>query len=200
MSRFEIVFDGRLVEGAQLERVKANLGKLFQADESRLELLFSGRRLVLKNNLDEQTAEKYRATLERAGAVAKVVMMKPPVPQPEQAAQPLETVPAAEAQEMEEVELARPPDEPTWLRKMPVRPGRLQIKPRDAYMAAFSDVDAPDYSVAEAGSNMQDPKPESVVPQLDLSKLSVAPVGSDMGQVPRTNTRVAPDTSHLKLD
>ncbi|WP_122563256.1 hypothetical protein, partial [Pseudomonas viridiflava] len=180
--------------------VKANLGKLFQADESRLELLFSGRRLVLKNNLDEQTAEKYRATLERAGAVARVVMMKPPVPQPEQAAQPLETVPAAEAQEMEEVELARPPDEPTWLRKTPVRPGRLQIKPRDAYMAAFSDVDAPDYSVAEAGSDMQDPKPAPVVPQLDLSRLSVAPVGSDMGQVPRVATRVAPDTSHLKLD
>ncbi|QXG39837.1 hypothetical protein [Pseudomonas viridiflava] len=200
MSRYEIVFDGRLVEGAQPERVKANLGKLFQADESRLELLFSGRRLVLKNNLDEQTAEKYRATLERAGAVARVVMMKPPVPQPEQAAQPLETVPAAEAQEMEEVELARPPDEPTWLRKMPVRPGRLQIKPRDAYMAAFSDVDAPDYSVAEAGSDMQDPKPEPVVPKLDLSRLSVAPVGSDMGQVPRASTRPAPDTSHLKLD
>ncbi|WP_122845569.1 hypothetical protein [Pseudomonas viridiflava] len=174
MSGYEIVFDGRLVEGAQLERVKANLGKLFQADESRLELLFSGRRLVLKNNLDEQTAEKYRATLERAGAVARVVMMKPAVPQPEQAAQPLVTVPAAEAQEMEEVELARPPDEPTWLRKTPVRPGRLQIKPRDAYMAAFSDVDAPDYSVAEAGS--------------------------DMGQVPRANTRPVPDTSHLKLD
>ncbi|QXG36694.1 hypothetical protein [Pseudomonas viridiflava] len=200
MSRYEIVFDGRLVEGAQPERVKANLGKLFQADESRLELLFSGRRLVLKNNLDEQTAEKYRATLERAGAVARVVMMKPPVPQPEQAAQPLETVPAAEAQEMEEVELARPPDEPTWLRKMPVRPGRLQIKPRDAYMSAFSDVDAPDYSVAEAGSDMQDPKPEPVVPKLDLSRLSVAPVGSDMGQVPRASTRPAPDTSHLKLD
>ena len=200
MSRYEIVFDGRLVEGAQPERVKANLGKLFQADESRLELLFSGRRLVLKNNLDEQTAEKYRATLERAGAIARVVMMKPPVPQPEQAAQPLVTVPAAEAQEMEEVELARPPDEPTWLRKTPARPGRLQIKPRDAYMAAFSDVDAPDYSVAEAGSDMQDPKPEPVVPQLDLSRLSVAPVGSDMGQVPRVATRVAPDTSHLKLD
>jgi len=200
MSRFEIVFDGHLVEGAQPERVKANLGKLFQADEARLELLFSGRRLVLKNNLDEQTAEKYRATLERAGAVASVVIMKVPVPQPVQAAQPLETLPAAEAQEMEEVELARPPDEPTWLRKTPVRPGRLQIKPRDAYMAAFSDVDAPDYSVAEAGSDMQDPKPESVVPQLDLSKLSVAPVGSDMGQVPRVATRVAPDTSHLKLD
>lgn len=200
MSGYEIVFDGRLVEGAQLERVKANLGKLFQADESRLELLFSGRRLVLKNNLDEQTAEKYRATLERAGAVARVVMMKPPVPQPEQAAQPLVTVPAAEAQEMEEVELARPPDEPTWLRKTPVRPGRLQIKPRDAYMAAFSDVDAPDYSVAEAGSDMQDPKPAPVIPKLDLSRLSVAPVGSDMGQVPRANTRPVPDTSHLKLD
>ncbi|CAM3321252.1 hypothetical protein BZK31_18150 [Pseudomonas floridensis] len=191
MSRYEIVFDGQLVAGAQPERVKANLGKLFQADASRLELLFSGRRLVLKNNLDAETAEKYRATLERAGARADVLLMK------SSAVQAVEVPPTAD---VEEVELARPPDEPTWLRKVSAKPGRLQIKPRDAYMAAFSDVDAPDYSVAEAGSDMQDPKPAPVAPQLDLSRLSVAPVGSDMGQAARTTTRRAPDTSHLKLE
>src|SRR5476649_860679 len=49
---YEIVFSGQLVPGAQLERVQANLAKVFQADAQRLALLFSGRRLVLKNNLD----------------------------------------------------------------------------------------------------------------------------------------------------
>ncbi|MCF5707414.1 hypothetical protein GIV19_08935 [Pseudomonas syringae] len=195
MSRYEIVFDGQLVAGAQPEKVKANLGKLFQADASRLELLFSGRRLVLKNSLDADTAEKYRATLERAGAIVEVVQMNAP-----QAVDAVEAPQAAHINEVEEVELARPPDEPTWLRKISVKPGRLQIKPRDAYMAAFSDVDAPDYSVAEAGSDMQDPKPDPVPPALDLSRLSVAPVGSDMGQAPRGTDKTAPDTSHLKLD
>ena len=39
MARYEIAFSAQLVPGAQLELVKANLAKLFQADEQRLALL-----------------------------------------------------------------------------------------------------------------------------------------------------------------
>ncbi|ALU61878.1 hypothetical protein [Pseudomonas syringae] len=180
MNLYEIVFSAELVAGAQPEKVRANLGKLFNADAERLDLLFSGRRLVLKNNLDAATAEKYRATLERAGALVRVLEMNTPLP-------------------MEEVELAPPPDAPNWLRKTPASPGRLQIKPRDAYMAAFVDVDAPDYSVAEAGVELLPDKPKPVAPLLDLSHLSLAPVGSDMGQVEKPESQEAPDTSHLKI-
>jgi hypothetical protein len=101
--------------------------------------------------------------------------------------------------EVEEVELARPPDEPTWLRKTQVSPGRLQVKPRDLYMAAFVDVDAPDYSLAEAGSDILPPQPQPVPPLLDLSRLSVAPVGTNIGQIRSADNEKAPDTSHLKL-
>ena len=75
MARYEIAFSAQLVPGAQLELVKANVAKLFQADEQRLALLFSGRRIVIKSNLDEAGAEKYRSTLERAGAVVEVADM-----------------------------------------------------------------------------------------------------------------------------
>lgn len=187
MPLFEIVFAGELVEGAQPERVKANLGKLFQADAQRLEVLMSGRRLVLKNNLDAQTAEKYRATMERAGARVKVVAMTP-----------------VEEHPMEEVELAPPPDEPTWTRKAaaaaPVGSSAVDNPgPRDAYAAAFMDVVAPDFTLARAGSDLQDPRPEPVAPRLDLSGLTLAPAGSDMGQMSRPRTAPVPDTSHLKM-
>ena len=69
MTRYEIAFSGQLVEGAPLASVQANLARLFQADAQRIAQLFSGRRVVIKNNLDEAGAEKYRLTLERAGAV-----------------------------------------------------------------------------------------------------------------------------------
>lgn len=177
MNLYEIVFTGQLVPGAQRERVEANLAKLFQADAQRIELLFSGRRLVLKNNLDEAAAEKYRSTLERAGALVEKVDMQV---------------------DMEEVELAPPPDAPGFNR--PVQPGhRSQVAPRDAYMAAFSAVDAPDFSIAEVGSDMQDAKAETPAPRLDLSQISLAPVGSDMGQLEKPKPGPAPDTSHLKL-
>ncbi len=54
MNLYEIVFSAELVAGAQPEKVRANLGKLFNADAERLDLLFSGRRLVLKTISTQQ--------------------------------------------------------------------------------------------------------------------------------------------------
>lgn len=167
MKLYEIVFSGQLVSGAQPDLVQSNLGKLFQADAQRLALLFSGRRLVLKNNLDAAAAEKYRSTLERAGAMAEVVEMQAPV-------EPTVSTSSSES-------------------------GRLQVVPRDVYMAAFVDVDAPALELFEVGSDLQDHKPVPVAPALDLSLFSVAPVGSDMGQAAEPSTVRVPDTSHLRL-
>ncbi|WP_259756804.1 hypothetical protein [Pseudomonas sp. GCEP-101] len=175
MSRYEIAFSGRTVPGAQLDTVKANLARLFQADAQRIELLFSGRRMVIKNNLDAEAAEKYRSVIERAGAVVDVVDMDAPI---------------------EEIELAPPPPaEPA----PPAAPGRLNVAPRDGYMAAFAEVDAPDFGLAPVGADLQDEKPKAQAPRVDLSQFSVAPVGSDMGQAKPEPAKPAPDTSHLKL-
>lgn len=199
MKLYEIVFSGQLVPGAQAERVQANLAKLFQADAQRVALLFSGRRLVLKNNLDEAGAEKYRSTLERAGAFVEVIAM------PVEAA--VEVAPAAEV-EVEEVELAPPPDEPTWMRKQssprakaPTHSASKQhIEPRDVYMAAFVDVEAPDFSIADLGTDVQDPKARPAAPRLDLSGLSLAPAGSEIETLKRPVAGPAPDTSHLSVE
>ena len=188
MARYEIAFSAQLVPGAQLELVKANLAKLFQADEQRLALLFSGRRIVIKSNLDAAGAEKYRSTLERAGAVAEVACLD---------------------DEIEDIELTAPP-------AMAVTPvvspaaasvqagsgqpaGRLKVAPRDEYMAAFSEVDAPDFGIAPLGDDVQDGKPQVQAPALDLSQFSLAPPGSDMGEVKKAPAGPPPDISHLKL-
>lgn len=179
MARYEIAFSGQLVPGAQLELVKANLAKLFQADEQRLALLFSGRRVVIKSNLDAAGAEKYRSTLERAGALIEVVDLD---------------------QEIEEIELAPPPAGPvaaTGAGEPAV--GRLQVVPRDEYMAAFAEVDAPDFGIAPLGADVQDDKPSPAAPALDLSQFSLAPVGSDMGEAKKAPAGPPPDISHLKL-
>jgi len=181
MSRYEIAFSGQLVPGAQPELVKANLARLFQADAQRIAQLFSGRRIVIKNNLDAAGAEKYRATLERAGARVEVVDMDVLI---------------------EEVELAPPPPAeppPAVVTAPAARAGRLQIAPRDEYMAAFSDVDAPDFGIAPVGSDLQDARPDAAAPAVDLSQFTLAPVGSDMGQAKSSTPAAAPDTSHLKL-
>ncbi|CAD5198340.1 hypothetical protein [Pseudomonas sp. FEN] len=166
MTLYEIVFSGESLPGAPVDQVKSNLARLFQADAQRIELLFSGRRLVLKSNLDAAAAEKYRVTIERAGALVAVVEMA-----------------------VEEIEMAA----------LPPMPGHAQVVPRDAYMAAFSAVDAPDFGIAEVGSDLQDPKPEPVAVAVDLSAFSVAPVGADMGQLPGAPAIAMPDISHLSF-
>lgn len=183
MARYEIAFSAQLVPGAQLELVKANLAKLFQADEQRLALLFSGRRIVIKGNLDAAGAEKYRSTLERAGALVEVACVE---------------------EEIEEIELAAPPTSapvaaavPAAIQAAPT--GRLQVAPRDEYMAAFAEVDAPDFGIAPLGDDLQDDKPDPQAPSLDLSQFSLAPAGSDMGELKKAPAGPPPDISHLKL-
>jgi len=183
MPRYEIAFAGQLVSGAQLDAVKANLAKLFQADAARIALLFSGRRMVIKNNLDEAGAEKYRSILLRAGALVEVRDM---------------------AEDIEEIELAPPPageaPEPLPVFTPPVPAGqRLKVLPRDEYMAAFAEVDAPDFGIAPLGDDLQDEKPATQVPPLDLSQFSLAPTGSDMGEIKAPPAAAPPDISHLKL-
>lgn len=187
MSLYEIAFAGQVVPGAALEQVKENLARLFQADAQRIALLFSGRRIVIKSNLDAAGAEKYRATMERAGALAIV-----------------------QALDVEEVEMAPPPAPVTAPAPAPaavaaapvaaVRSGAsVRVIPRDEYMAAFSDVEAPDFGIAPVGTDLQDAKPEAQAPQVDLSQFSLAPTGSDMGQAKAAPAGPPPDTSHLKL-
>ena len=167
MDFYEIVFSGDLVSDVSHEQVKANLARLFQASEEQVERLLSGRRLVLKDNLDAVSAEKYRVALERAGVMVRVEAMSPGV---------------------ETIELSAP---------APAR--RAHVEPRDLYMAAFSEVDAPDYAIAEVGVELQPPKPAVAAPRLDLSQMSMAPVGSDLGQLSETLHVLVPDVSHLKL-
>ena len=182
MSRYEISFSGELAPGAKLEQVEANLTRLFQADAQRIAVLFSGRRIVIKQDLDHASVEKYRQAMARAGAIAEVRPM--PV-------------------EVEEIELAPPPSEdpaPAPLASAAkASPQPLKVAPRDEYMAAFVDVEAPDFGIAPVGVDLPDAQPEPKAPPVDLSQFSPAPVGSDMGERRRASDAPVPDTSHLKL-
>lgn len=167
MRLYEIAFSGQCLSGTRLDVVKASVGQLFKADAQRVELLFSGRRLVLKSHLDAPAAERFRLALERAGAVADIVPME--------AIQPIDLAPP------------------------PTPQPHAEVAPRDVYMAAFVNVDAPAYGLAEPGAVLQEHAWPVAPPQLDLSQLSLAPAGADMGSAVRPAPPPAPDTSHLKL-
>lgn len=188
----EVAFAGELMPGAEVAQVKANLARLFQADPQRIAALFSGRRIVIKSNLDAESAEKYRLTLERAGARVEVC----PVGQPQAAAAAATPVAATPpAQPALAAGAAAPASPAAAAGEFPV----LRVAPRDEYMAAFRDVSAPDFGLAPVGADLQDARPAASAPALDLSQFSVAPVGSDMGQAKTAPAAPPPDTSHIRL-
>jgi len=74
---YQVIFSGKILEHADINMVKSNVARVFSLPEDRIEKLFSGQRLVLKKDVDQTTAERYKTTLQRAGALCEIEEIKP---------------------------------------------------------------------------------------------------------------------------
>jgi len=75
--RYKILFNGKVAKGRDLDEVKRNLKSLFKVGDSKIEQLFSGRVIVIKDSIDYEATMKYRMAFETAGAVCKVKEISP---------------------------------------------------------------------------------------------------------------------------
>jgi hypothetical protein len=73
MSNYKLVFDGTISDGYQVEDVKRNLAALLKANETQIELLFSKPEVIIKKNLDHESATKYQKAMQKAGTVCRVM-------------------------------------------------------------------------------------------------------------------------------
>ncbi|MCU7837567.1 MAG: hypothetical protein KZQ83_20290 [gamma proteobacterium symbiont of Taylorina sp.] len=69
MAQYNLIFQGEIVDGASLEEVKIKVAQLFNANAEKTNILFSGKAIVIKKNLDSEASKKYIAVLKKAGAV-----------------------------------------------------------------------------------------------------------------------------------
>lgn len=69
MALYNLIFQGEIIDGTSLEEVKSNISRLFKADADKTAQLFSGKPIVIKKNLDEESSKKYLSILNKAGAV-----------------------------------------------------------------------------------------------------------------------------------
>jgi TM2 domain-containing membrane protein YozV len=65
--RYNIIFEGKIADGVDMEIAKGNLQRLFKADRATVDKLFSGKRTVLKKDVPAETVKKYQAALTNAG-------------------------------------------------------------------------------------------------------------------------------------
>lgn len=76
MAHYNLIFQGKIIDGASLDEVKTNVARLFKADAAKTETLFSGKTIIIKKNLDSETTKKYLAILKKAGAIIQAVKTK----------------------------------------------------------------------------------------------------------------------------
>ncbi|MFT5447124.1 MAG: hypothetical protein ACI9DC_002299 [Gammaproteobacteria bacterium] len=186
--QFEIALLGTIREGADVEAVKARIGKMFNADSAKVEQLLSGQRVVIKKNVDQQTAEKYKSALHGAGAECEVRSLSDASPDAAApAAGAVSTAAAAPASQA-------PPSAPAESPAAELAPPKTD--PLGITADQINDLSA---TLAPVGSELQSEVKVVPEPQYDLSGLEMAPVGSTLGDEKKELTPPIPDTSGLSL-
>jgi hypothetical protein len=92
MSSYMLVFDGTISEGFQVEDVKKNLETVLKANQKQIERLFSKPEVVIKKNVDYESAMKYQKAMQKAGTICKVMeLAQSQVTVPVEKATPVDT-------------------------------------------------------------------------------------------------------------
>ena len=200
---FEVAFAGQISADANLDEVKARVGKMFNADDAKLAQLFSGKRIVIKKNIDRATATKYETALNRAGAQCEVVPQggaaaaatsaAPAAAAPAAAASAAAASAAATNPGAEQPAAAAVQIETSYDGEVAPPP---QVDPLGITGADIEDLAA---SIAPVGSELKDDYQEVEAPEYDLSGLEVAPVGADQDTTRKQPDPPPPDTSGISM-
>ena len=70
--RFRVVFVGEFDPRKEVAQVKKDLGQRFKLKPSILERLLMGRPVVVKNNVNAETAYRYKTEIDKLGAVSRI--------------------------------------------------------------------------------------------------------------------------------
>jgi len=218
---FEVAFSGQIKAGADLQQVKAKVGAMFKADETKLAHLFSGKRMVIKKNIDQAMANKYKVALDNAGAVCEIKSLSDVAEsKPPENKAPVQKVQEQKVQEQkvqeQKVQEQRPPEDKsvdnpvekaveqkTALSSAVVSreaaggiPGAPQTDPLGINANDITDLSV---GIAPLGSDMQDGIQAVAEPELDISGLDMAPAGSDLGEIKKADDPPPPSTDGLSL-
>lgn len=75
--RYDIVFSGNLLDGADRDAAKRQLQQHFKLSDALVERLFSGTPATIKRGVDLRTATRLRELFHQAGALAQIIEVEP---------------------------------------------------------------------------------------------------------------------------
>lgn len=179
---YDIFFSGQIIQGREPAEVRENIARIFKASPKQLEFLFSGSHAMVKQNIDQEAAVKYRVAFRDAGALVDVV--------------PAGKQPAAKEPQEETRSSAQPADQITLL---PANTGSLIDCAKTVEPAPLPEISG--LSMAPPGSNIDET--ETVPPaDIDTSGLSLNPPKTGSLEECHVEPLPAeiPDISQLKLE
>ena len=195
---FNIVFFGMIQPGKDKDTAMQNMAKLFKTEPAKLIPFFAGGRKVIKSNVNELVAEKYRVALENAGLVIKIenaAEAAPPAKAPAQA-------PTAQSSDQSIAQkIAQQVSDVDTGDITMAEVGALVIEhPIEVTPQKIGDISA--ITVADVGANVLE-NPVEVTPQEigDISDISMAEPGVDIIENPKEKEKAPiPDISELSLE
>ncbi len=180
-----------------------NMAKAFKTTPDKVKPFFVGGRKVIKSNVDEPTAEKYRSTLEKIGLVIKLE----------------DTAAAAAASAIEQADTgsismaevgADVLENPPVVKPQPIGDissismadvgADVVENPPEVVPQQIGDISS--ITMAEVGSDvLENPPVVEVQPIGDISGITMAEVGADIIENPKPAEKAPnPDTSELSVD
>lgn len=82
MHNFDVYFLGETLAGTDPATVRAGVAQLFKAPPDKVERLFCGDAVRVKQGVDAETASRYRAAFREVGALVQIVPEGAPAPSP----------------------------------------------------------------------------------------------------------------------
>jgi len=209
---YELAFYGKVVEDVALEKVQANVALLFKASDEQVARMFTGKRVVIRNKLDEETAVKYIIAMKKRGALCQIEKMgqpgvevnfaaganKPVTPAPTpQATKPEATVPVAAS-----TPTPKPTPEPIPEPEK-AAPKKVQMANPNALPVAGEKVDdilsSTNFGLDPTGIRLSDEHDEIFPEHHELDDVTLAPTGSDLVDKKEEVPVALPDISHLSI-
>lgn len=214
---YDIFFAGQLVDGFDEATTRANMGKLFKANAATLDKLFSGKPYAIKRGVDKAGAIKYKAAMQKAGAVAliKAQPLAEPAPTPAPPPQVVDAYADEDLPSSADIEAAPKEEGGSMADRIAAMAAEPSASARAATFGetesavdtATNEIDgAPaadgELSLAPAGTNVLRDEERAVIEELDIDTSAInLNSSSEEPEALGGNTPppLNPDTSHLSM-